>query len=165
MKFATLGAPMLVWTVSALASGCAALDRESYSLAFSKKEHRYAEPGPRERARAEAEREAAREDPAAVPEWKKALREVLQADAGVDLEPFRPFAYCQRHRSAHVAESILALSAAPLEYPLALSINTGSNFLQRTVEEIGRILGLGPAPPVTPLPPETEGRDPTLPRR
>jgi len=119
---------IVLFVALVLPAGCAAADRESYSLAFARKSHEYADPGP---------------PPAPKTEIVKEYEELTRV---AERRGFRPFAFCTLHQTDHFAESLLAVGAAPVEYPLVLGVNTGSLFLQSTVGELARILGFfGPA--------------------
>jgi hypothetical protein len=123
-----------------LFTGCAAADRESYSVAFSGKAHVYRDSGPVP-------------EPAASPGL---LEEYLELAAKLDRRAFRPFAYCALHDSDHVPESLLAVVAAPVEYPLVLTVNLTSAVFQGTFWEMARVVGLVGPPPGVPLPYENE---------
>ena len=125
--------------------GCAALDRESYSLVIRKKDHQYEPPMapfPKEEVAGNGG------------EPQPALDLRGRVDFCAPLEAFKPFKYCYRHGTSHVAESVVAVAAAPAEYPLAVAANVGYLFVTGTVKEIGALISLlipkGPDPP--PLP-------------
>lgn len=108
----TVGKPALfgiVLILAASATGCTLLDRESYSIMIRKRAHYYQSADARKDSGVE-EPVAATSDPGS--EAPRDLPPVLQ--------PFRPFAYCLRHRSSHILESILAVGISPVEFPLAL---------------------------------------------
>lgn len=146
--------PLVVAAIlAAMGSGCASLDRESYSLVIRKKSHSYQPPAPGAEAKArdpEPEGGEAGLGPGTEPRPGLPL-----VDLGPDLEAFRPFAYCYRHGTTHAAESLIAVGAAPIEYPLALGSNLGYLAVVGTIEEIGRFISLfipkakdPPEPPV-----------------
>ena len=124
------GRLILVSFLGALAAGCASLDRESYSVVVRKKAHRYTPLSPLEKARAEKRKESEGR-PAEPPALDPGL-----ADLSHDLEPFKPFAYCVEHESAHVPESIIAVAAAPVEYPVGLSVHLGATAVRETARKI-----------------------------
>ena len=109
-------------------AGCAAADRESYSVAFSRKSHAYGEsvlpsvPPP--------------------PSSSEILKEYVELPDKTGRNAFRPFAHCTLHDSDHVAESTLAVVLAPVEYPLVLAISVTSDVFQGTFGEVARFLGL-----------------------
>lgn len=115
-----------------LLSGCAAADRESYSLIIRSKSHEYRDPS--------------LPPPAPLPPEPGALREVAGLARRLDRVPFRPFAYCTLHQTDHAAESVIALGAAPVEYPLSMAAHLGSGFVLGTVQTVGAFLGFGPPP-------------------
>lgn len=122
-------------------AGCAALDRERYSLVIRKPAHRYGPPPP----------------PApALPPDRVATEN--------DLEPFRPFAWCRLHETSHPAESTIAVGAAPVEYPAALAANVTAIAVGGLVQQAGRLVALlfpdprSPDPSDVPDPP-TRGAD------
>jgi len=114
-------------------TGCAAIDRESYSAAFAKKAHRYREPSSTEKALAA---EFAPGEP----------------DLGLDRAGFKPFAYCHLHQTTHPAESALAVGAAPVEYPLVLTGSVAISFVDAMGRWLRTLLGAGPAEPAAPPP-------------
>ena len=129
-----IGRLVLLSLLGALASGCASLDRESYSLVIRKKAHRYTPLSPLEKARVDKLKESADRGKASPPE-PPGLDPGL-VDLSHDLEPFRPFAYCIEHESAHVPESIIAVAAAPVEYPVGLSVHLGATAVRGTIDKI-----------------------------
>jgi hypothetical protein len=115
----------LLLGVLLLPAGCAAADRESYSVAFSRKAHAYGDisyvPPPTD---------------------SEILEEYLRLPDRTGRNAFRPFAHCTLHDSDHIPESMLAVVAAPVEYPLVLAISTTSDVFQGTFGEVARFLGL-----------------------
>ena len=118
----------LLLGVLLLPAGCAAADRESYSVAFSRKAHAYADSGSLVGA-----------SPAP---GSEVLEEYLGLPDRTGRSAFRPFAHCTLHESDHVAESMLAVGLAPVEYPLVLALSTTSAVFQGTFGEVARFLGL-----------------------
>lgn len=114
----------------ALGSGCRILDRERYSLVIRKPAHRYRELTPAERARVEEDRAGERPtadgagDELPPPEVERPGAPSARISP---LEPFRPFAYCHTHGSAHVAESLVAVLLAPAEFPILVVVDTGTD--------------------------------------
>lgn len=134
--------PLLV----ALGSGCRILDRERYSLVIRKPAHRYRELTPAEVARASetSPKEHATEkgDVMELPPPETPGIDTV-ASSGPSLEPFRPFAYCRLHDSAHVAESFVAVLSAPVEFPILVAVDTGADVgiaLARELERWWRLL-------------------------
>ena len=125
-----------------LACGCAAADRESYSLAFAKKSHQYADAWARRPA--DACPASSSPDP---------LKEYVALAGTVGLQPFRPFAYCLLHETDHAAESVLAVATAPVEYPVVLAVNTTSVLVQSSVQAVAELIAwLLPLPGLRELP-------------
>jgi hypothetical protein len=108
---------VLLAAVGALASGCAAANREEYSVMIRKPAHRY-------RPYTDAELQAMavlKQDAPVSPLTPAARSELIQSGPQLGpLEAFRPFSYCYRHETDHAAESLVAIPAAPVEYPIAL---------------------------------------------
>jgi hypothetical protein len=131
-------------------SACTILDRESYSLVLRRKAHQYQEhpkPGtPRleepERVPDEAsDSDVADHTLADPPASSGALQRGLPDEyVSPSLDPFQPFKYCFLHQSAHVYESVMAIIAAPVEYPGAFAVNTGALLFRRTLEELEGVL-------------------------
>jgi hypothetical protein len=151
-------------------AGCASLDRESHSVVIRKKAHRYVEPSPVEKAGIAEARAARGRDPDLERALREASGEALPlADLGrrvlvisMDREPFRPFAWCYLHGTDHPQESLIAVAAAPAEYPLAIATHLGTSFVRGLVYGVEGLLALlgirrieGPLPP-----PEDEKRPP-----
>lgn len=104
-------------------SGCTLLDRESYSLMIRKPAHRY-EPPPSSIPEYPPV-ELVPVDASAISHAGSSYRVRRDLDALIEgvaptLEPFRAFSYCHLHESSHTLESMVAVVAAPIEYPLAL---------------------------------------------
>ena len=117
--------------LSAIGSGCACMDRESYSLAVQKKVHRYTPLSPVEKKAVE-EKDKPGIDPA--------KRDLLQAALAPDLEPFKPFAYCHHHQSSHAMESVFAVVAAPIEYPSTMTVTLGIVVVQAGIRKLAEFL-------------------------
>jgi len=128
-----------------LGSGCRLLDRESYSLAVRKPAHCYRDLTPAEKASVEASHRALPamapyENPLPPPETDVSKEDPAP---GSLLEPFKPFAYCFTHRTAHMLESLVAVAVVPAEYPLALVTDTSAEVVTgaaRWMEGIWRLL-------------------------
>ena len=106
-------------------TGCTILDRESYSLIIRKKSHRYRKLSTEEKERIEQVRATADQNPFTrcadhLPAPRGEVNERVP-DFYLSLVPFRPFVYCHHHESSHIFESVTAILAAPVEYPLAMT--------------------------------------------
>ncbi len=147
----------LVLAIGAGSLGCSVLNREEYSLILRKPAHVYRPLTP-----GEAGALAARADPRRIEP-----KELFPSRAGTPrlnepvlhqpaLEPFRPFAYCHLHQSAHALESAVAIVAAPLEYPLCLATNVTWLAMTATLRELEAfwrgLFGPRDPPPAPPMP-------------
>lgn len=143
---------MVRWAAALIAlalAGCAAVDRESYSVAFSKKSHQYAD--------AWAQRPAAIAPTSSSPDI---VKEYVALAGTVGPQSFRPFAYCTLHGTDHFAESVLAVGAAPVEYPVVLAVHETSLFLQSTARAVVEFVAwLLPLPARPELPPDKDRRN------
>ena len=145
-----LRALALLAALGALGSGCAAMDRESYSLVLRKKAHRYREPSSIEKRLLEESRPRtdplppapSLEEPAPEggPRGPALPPEILR----VELEAFQPFAWCHHHESFHLLESLAAVAAAPVEYSAALTLHTALVSVRAGIDGIRELLGLPP---------------------
>jgi hypothetical protein len=102
-------------------SGCAAANREEYSVMIRKPAHRY-RPYTEAELKAMAIVHQGEAAPAPLPAGDRAARsELIRSGPQIGpLEPFAPFSYCYLHETDHAAESLLAVGLAPAEYPLAI---------------------------------------------
>lgn len=116
----------------ALTISCASLDRESYSLVIRKKVHRYQKLTPVEEELLEAVKTRTSLESSDGPP----KREPLAREGVYDLEPFRPFAYCLHHESLHGLESVIALGAAPVEYPVGITLKLGADVVRALIEGV-----------------------------
>ncbi len=124
--------PAILLILAATGLGCAALDRESYSLVIRKRAHQY-EPAEKKPALEPAT------DGEAAADTSSFVRHDLDAlidRAAPRLEAFRPFAYCHLHESSHAFESLLAVILAPVEYPTAMT----GNFVYLTADSAVKLL-------------------------
>ncbi len=133
----------LVLAISASSVGCSVLNREEYSLILRKPAHAYQPLDP---------------EPAAAPAANLSglnIPDILRLPV---MEPFKPFAYCHLHKSAHPMESVVAIAVSPAELPTCIAIKESCE-AARSLGRLWRHL-MGPEPPTVPPPVE---RDP--PRR
>lgn len=116
---------MLLFSVS----GCAGLDRESYSLFYRKPAHQYRKLDKWQRE--ELERyETTRINPSD------------GFTSSVAYEAFRPFTYCHRHQSYHIGESVSAFALFPVEAPASVSLYMGG-IGARGIGEVGKNFARG----------------------
>lgn len=151
----------LVLAVGATSVGCSVLNREEYSLILRKPAHVYRPLTIEQAAALEARADPRRVEPKELlpsPASTPRLNELILHQPV--LEPFRPFAYCHLHESAHPLESAVAIVVAPVEYPLCLATNTTWLAITATLREIEAFLRGIFGPRDGPLVPPMPDKDP-----